>query len=338
MERVSSPGSINAPVTADTPIRIGVSSCLLGERVRYDGGHKRDPFLTGVMGPHVEWVAVCPEFEMGLGAPREPLQLERKNGKIHLVSIETGVDHTKTMERWAKRRLGELDGENLSGYILKSRSPSCGMERVQTREDSGARAGRERGLYAKALIGRFENLPIEEERRLANPNSRENFIECVFAYRRLRQLFGKRWRNRDVVEFQARHKLLLMAHSPRLYRETGRLVAEMADMAERSRQEFRAQYESLFMQAMKARTTRGRHAKVLQHMAGCLTECAGFARREELSRLIEDYSRGLAPLSTPLAVIRRLVRRFGVDYLDNQFYLNPHPKEIVLRDSATFLS
>ena len=323
-------------MTPDTPIRIGVSSCLLGERVRYDGGHKEDHFLTHVMGPHVEWVAVCPEFEMGLGVPREPIQLERKNGQICLVSIETRVDHTKTMERWAKRRLRELDGENLSGYILKSRSPSCGMERVPIQEDNVARAGCERGLYAKALIERFENLPIEEERRLSNPKLRENFIERVFAYRRLRQLFDKRWKNRDVVKFQARHKLLLMAHSPRLYRETGRLVAEMADMAERSRQEFRAQYESLFMQAMKARATRGRHAKVLQHMAGYLTERLGPAQRQELTRLIQDYRRGLAPLSTPLAVIRSLVRRLGadhlVDYLDAQFYLNPHPKEIVLRD------
>ena len=320
-------------MTADDPIRIGVSSCLLGERVRYDGGHKRDHFLTDVMGPHVEWVAVCPEFEMGLGVPREPIQLERKNGKIHLVSIETRVDHTKTMRRWAKQRLGELVREDLSGYILKSRSPSCGIERVQIQEDNGARAGHERGLYAKALIERFENLPIEEERRLADPKLRENFIERVFAYRRLRQLFGKRWKNRDVVEFQARHRLLLMAHSPRLCRETGHLVAIIA---ERGRREFRSQYESLFMQAMKAPATRGRHGKVLQHISGYLKERLGPAQRQELSRLIEDYSRGLAPLSTPLALIRSLARRFGVDYLvdslDDQFYLNPHPKEIVLRD------
>ena len=321
-------------MTADSPIRIGVSSCLLGEEVRYDGGHKRDHFLTDVMGPHVEWVPVCPEFEMGLGVPREPIQLERNNGQISLVSIETRVDHTKTMERWAKQRLRELSREDLSGYILKSRSPSCGMERVQIQEDNGARAGHERGLYAKALIERFENLPVEEEGRLANPKLRENFIERVFAYRRLRRLFDKRWKNRDIVEFQARHKLLLMAHSPRLCRETGRLAAEIA---EGGRPQFRAQYESLFMQAMKARATRGRHAKVLQHISGYLKERLGPAQRQELSRLIEDYRRGLAPLSTPLALIRSLVRRFGVDYLDDQFYLNPHPKEIVLRDSATSL-
>ena len=184
------------------------------------------------------------------------------------------------------------------------------------------------------MIERFENLPVEEEGRLANPKLRENFIERVFAYRRLRRLFDKRWKNRDIVEFQARHKLLLMAHSPRLCRETGCLAAEIA---EGGRPQFRAQYESLFMQAMKARATRGRHAKVLQHISGYLKERLGPAQRQELSRLIEDYRRGLAPLSTPLALIRSLVRRFGVDYLDDQFYLNPHPKEIVLRDSATSL-
>ena len=315
-------------MTADDPIRIGVSSCLLGERVRYDGGHKRDHCLTHVMGPHVEWVPVCPEFEMGLGVPREAIQLQRKNSQIRLVSIETRVDHTKTMRRWAKQRLGELSGENLSGYILKSRSPSCGMERVPIHEDSGARAGRERGLYAKALIERFENLPVEEEGRLANPKLRENFIERVFACHRLRQLFDKRWKNRDVVEFQARHKLLLMSHSPRLCREIGRLAAQIAECP---RKEFRQRYESLFTQAMKTAATPGRHASVLRHMAACLTDRLDPAQRQELSRLIEDYRQGLAPLSTPLGLIRSLVRRIGVDYLNDQFYLNPHPKEIVLR-------
>jgi len=323
-------------VTADDPIRIGVSSCLLGDRVRYDGGHKQDHFLTDVMGPQVEWVPVCPEFEMGLGVPREPIQLERKKGEMRLVSIETHADHTQTMRRWAKQRLRELSRENLSGYILKSRSPSCGMERVQIHEPNGARAGIGRGLYAKALIERFENLPIEEERRLTNPKQRENFIERVFAYRRLRQLFDKRWKNRDVVEFHTQHELLLMAHSPRLYRELGRL---MARIAKHPRKDFRQQYESLFMQAMRARTTRGHHAKVLRRMAGYLTEYVNSAQREKLTRLIEDYRQGLAPLSTPLAVIRSLVRRLGLDYLsldylNDQFYLNPHPKEVVLRDHS----
>ena len=322
-------------MTADTPIRIGVSSCLLGERVRYDGGHKRDHFLTEVMGPHVEWVPVCPEFELGLGAPREAIQLERKNGGIHLVSIETHVDHTRAMRRWAKQRLGQLRSENLSGYILKSRSPSCGMERVPVHEDNGARAGREPGFYAKALIERFANLPVEEEGRLANPKLRENFIERVFAYHRLRQLFDKRWKNRDVVEFHGRHKLLLMSHSARLCHEIGRLAAQLAECP---RKEFRQQYESLFMQTMKTAATPERHASVLRHMAEYLTARLDPAQRQELNRRIEDYRRGLTPLSQPLSLIRSLVQRFGVDYLNDQFYLNPHPKEAVLRDHARSLS
>ena len=316
-------------VTADDPIRIGISSCLLGERVRYDGGHKQDHFLTDVIGRHVEWVAVCPEFEIGLGVPREPIQLERKSGEIRLVSIETRADHTNTMWRWSKRRLDELHSDNLSGYILKSRSPSCGIGRVPIRHENGAREGNGRGLFAKGLLERFESLPVEEETRLANPMQRENFIERVFAYRRLRQLFDGRWRNRDLAEFHTQHELLLMAHSPRLHREIGRVVDQIA---KRPRKEFRQQYESLFMQAMKSRATRRRHAKVLRHVADSFAEQLGPAQIQELGRIIEGYHQGLEPLGTPLASIRILARRFGIHYLEDQVYLNPHPQEVALRD------
>jgi len=318
-------------VSADDRIRIGVSSCLLGERVRYDGGHKRDHFLTEVMGPHVEWVAVCPEFEIGLGVPREPIELERKSGEIRLVSIETRADHTTTMRRWVKRRLGELDQENISGYILKSRSPSCGIGRVQIHEWNGDRSSYGQGLYASALIERFENLPIEEEQFLSNPKQRENFIERAFAYRRLRQLFSGSWRNRDLAEFHIQHELLLMAHSPRLSREIGRVVVQIAN---RPRKEFRLRYESLFMQAMKSATSRRRHAKVLRQIADSFAEQLGPAEAQELGRIIEGYSQGLEPLCTPLASIRILARRIGIHYLEEQVYLNPHPQEVALRDRA----
>ena len=321
-------------MTADDLIRIGISSCLLGERVRYDGGHKQDHFLTDVIGRHVEWVAVCPEFEIGLGVPREPVQLERKSGEIRLVSIETRADHTKTdhtktMLRWSKRRLEELHRDNLSGYILKSRSPSCGIGRVPIRQENGAREGNGRGLFAKGLLERFENLPVEEETRLANPMQRENFIERVFAYRRLRQLFNGRWKNLDVAEFQARHELLLMAHSPRLSREIGRVVDQIANYP---RKEFRQRYESLFMHAMKSAANRRRHAKVLRHIADSLAGQFDAAQTEELDRIIEGYRQGLEPLSTPLASIRILAQRFRIHYLEEQIYINPRPEEAVLRD------
>jgi len=321
-------------VTVHKPIRIGISSCLLGDRVRYDGGHKQDHFLTDVMGPHVEWVAVCPEFEIGLGVPREPIELERKSGEIRLVSIETRADHTKTMQRWAKRRLDELHRENLSGYILKSRSPSCGIGRVPIYLENGAREGNGRGLFASGLLESFENLPVEDEARLATPMHRENFIERVFAYRRLRQLFDGRWKNRDVAEFHVQHELLLMAHSPRLSREIGRVVDQIANYP---RKEFRQHYESLFMQAMKSATNRRRHAKVLRHIADSFAEQLDPAQTNELGRIIEGYSQGLEPLSTLLASIRILARRFGIHYLEEQVYLNPRPEEAALRDRVKSL-
>ena len=321
-------------MTADDPIRIGISSCLLGERVRYDGGHKQDHFLTDVIGRHVEWVAVCPEFEIGLGVPREPIQLEHKSGEIRLVSIETRsdhtkTDHTKTMQRWSKRRLEELYRENLSGYILKSRSPSCGIGRVPIHQENGALEGTGRGLFAKGLLAHFENLPVEEETHLANPMQRENFIERVFAYRRLRQLFNGRWKNLDVAEFHAHHELLLMAHSTRLSREIGRVVDQIANYP---RKEFRQRYESLFMQAMKSAANRRRHAKVLRHIADSLAGQLDAAQTEELGRIIEDYRQGLEPLSTPLAAIRIIAQRFSIHYLQEQLYINPRPEEAVLRD------
>ena len=316
-------------MTVEGPIRIGVSSCLLGERVRFDGGHKRNDFLTEVMGPHVEWVPVCPELEMGLGVPREPIQLERKNGKIRLVSIDTRADRTKTMLGWAKQRLRELDRENLSGYVFKSRSPSCGAARVPIHAPNTARVGYGQGLYARALMERFGNLPIVEDSRLGNPVLRENFIERVFACRWLRRLFDKRWKKRDVMEFHTRHKLLLMSHSPRLCRDIGHLVTQVS---ERPRKEFRRQFESLFMRTMKITPTPGKHTSVLRQIAGYLTDGLDSAQRQELSRLIEDYRRGLEPLSSPLTFIRGLARQFHIECLNNQLYLNPHPKEVVLRD------
>ena len=316
-------------MTVDGPIRIGVSSCLLGERVRFDGGHKGNDFLTEVMGPHVEWVPVCPELEMGLGVPREPIQLERKNGKIRLVSIDTRADRTKTMLGWAKQRLGELDRENLSGYVFKSRSPSCGVAGVPIHAPNAARVGYGQGLYARALMERFGNLPIVEDSRLGNPALRENFIERVFACRRLRRLFDKRWKKRDVTEFHTRHKLVLMAHSPRLQRRIERLAAQIAKSP---REQLRTRYESLFMQTMKVIPTPAKHTEVLKHMAGFLTDRLDSAQKSELGRLIDEYRQDLDSLNQPLARIRCFARRFGVEDLNNQLYLSPDPEEVALRD------
>ncbi len=326
MTCVSADGSIPQP---DPPIRIGISACLLGENVRYDGGHKRDPFLTGVLGDYVEWVSVCPELEMGLGVPREAIQLERKNDLIQLVGTKSRIDHTGTMKQWARGRLAELAKKDLCGYVLKKNSPSCGMERVRVYDKNGAPSRAGRGMFAEALMERFGLLPVEEEGRLQGPKLRENFIERVFAYRRVRNLFAGRWTAGQVVAFHARHKLLLMAHSPQACRELGKLVA---GVKKTPRKAFQDAYERQFMEGMKAIATRGRHTNVLQHMLGYLRDHLDRESTEEIVSLNEDYRLGLEPLVAPVTLIRHYVRRFDIEYLRGQVYLEPHPKELMLRN------
>ncbi len=322
-------GADDGTSPSNPPIRIGISACLLGEAVRYDGGHKRDPFLTGVLAEYVEWVSVCPELEIGLGVPRETIQLERKNDLIRLVGTRSGTDHTNAMKRWSRRRLAELTKEDLCGYVLKKNSPSCGMERVRVYDENGVPSRTGRGLFAEALLERFGSLPVEEEGRLQDAKLRENFIERVFAYRRLRNLFAERWTAGQVVAFHTAHKLLLMAHSPSAYRSLGKLVAAVKKT---DRKEFRAEYERQFMEGMKAIATRGRHTNVLQHMLGYLRGHLDKASTEELAGLVEDYRQGLVPLVVPLTLIRHYVRLLGIEYLQGQAYLEPHPKELMLRN------
>jgi uncharacterized protein YbgA (DUF1722 family)/uncharacterized protein YbbK (DUF523 family) len=316
-------------MTQQRPIRIGVSSCLLGEQVRFDGGHKRDNFLVNVFGPCVEWVPVCPEVEIGLGIPRETVRLERKAGLVRLVAPKSQSDHTKTMRDWAGRRLNQLAREDLSGYVLKSKSPSCGMERVPLYDENGVPAKKGRGLFAEALLEQLGNLPVEEEGRLNDPVLRENFIERVFAYHRLRGAFAGRWRPREAVEFHTAHKFLLMAHSPKHYRSLGRLVADVQALPPK---QFREQYENGFMDAMRLHATVGKHANVLEHMLGYLSDHLDPGARNELVGIIEDYRRRLVPLVVPLTLIRHHVRQQNVAYLSGQLYLEPHPKELMLRN------
>jgi uncharacterized protein YbgA (DUF1722 family)/uncharacterized protein YbbK (DUF523 family) len=313
----------------DTPIRIGVSACLLGSEVRFDGGHKRNEFLVETLGRFVEFVPVCPEVEIGLGTPRESLRLERDGTGVRLIANKSRHDHTAAMNDYSARRTAALATEDLSGYVLKKDSPSCGMERVRVYGKSGMPARDGGGLYARALLKRFPNLPVEEEGRLSDPHLRENFVERVFAYRRLRSFFAARWMIGDLVEFHTVHKLVLMAHSVPAYRELGRLVAQSRSVP---RAVLRERYESVFMDALRKIATSRRHANVLQHMQGYLREHLDDAGRAELAGLIEDYRAGLVPLIVPITLIRHYVRCFGIEYLAAQVYLEPHPKELMLRN------
>jgi len=310
-------------------LRIGISACLLGEEVRFDGGHKRDTFLTDVLGPHVEFVPVCPEVEMGLGTPRETLRLVRQGTSLRMITTRTLIDHTDAMNGWASKRLDTLDHDDLSGYVLKKDSPSCGMERVKTYADETVPRRDGRGLFAAALIARMPLLPVEEEGRLSDPILRENFIERVFAYRRLLDLFRSRWNIGALVAFHTAHKMSLLSHSTTAYNELGRMVAGAQGMP---RAELRSKYCSLFMSTMKVPATRARHTNVLQHMAGHLKKRIDDASRAELAACIDDYRGGLVPLVVPLTLIRHHVRLQPVPYLQGQTYLDPHPRELMLRN------
>jgi uncharacterized protein YbgA (DUF1722 family)/uncharacterized protein YbbK (DUF523 family) len=327
-------------VKVDRP-RIGISSCLLGQPVRFDAGHKRDPFLVETFGEHVEWVPVCPEVEAGFGTPRESMRLVltepqvRERGerydtsKIALILNKQGTDVTEKLRSYSRQKADLLASASLSGYVLKKDSPSCGMERVKvyTPQGPGERAGR--GLFAEALMARLPNLPVEEEGRLGDPRLRENFIERVFAYRRLCLLFAGRWTVGQVVEFHTAHKLTLMAHSPVAYRELGQLVATAKAVP---RQEFATQYQSHFMAALAVIATPKRQANVLQHMFGYFSRYLDEDARTELLGLIEEHRQGRIPLIVPMTLMRHYVRRQNVNYLLGQTYLEPHPRELSLRN------
>jgi len=309
-------------------VRLGVSACLLGERVRYDGGHKRDHFLTEVLDPHVEWVPVCPEVEIGLGVPRPALRLVGRPESPRLVR-EDGADLTGRMRRHAADRVRQLADLGLDGYVLKRASPSCGLLGVRVHGDGGRPDAGGRGIFAAALVRRLPALPVEEEGRLGDAGIRESFIERVFAMARWRAFLRTRPRARDLVAFHAAHELALLAHGPAHHARLGRLVAEARGRLGRERL---AAYGRLLMEALAARATRGRHANVLQHAAGRLERDLDPAGRAELAEAIEDYRRGLVPLVVPLTLVRHHARRLGIAGLAGQVYLNPHPRELLLRD------
>jgi uncharacterized protein YbgA (DUF1722 family)/uncharacterized protein YbbK (DUF523 family) len=311
------------------PIRIGISSCLLGEPVRFDGGHKRDPFLTETFGAFVEWVPICPEVECGFGTPRESMRLVHVDNGVRLLTVRAAVDLTDRMVEYARRRVAALDAEDLSGYVLKKDSPSCGMDRVKIYGTRGVPERSGRGIFAARLVERFPSLPVEEEGRLSDARLRENFIERVFAYWRLRRLFSDRWNLRALVDFHTAHKLILMAHSPEAYRQLGRLVARARGVGGA---DLKRRYTEMFMSALTVIATPRRHTNVLQHMAGYFKECLDASSKAELGTAIDDYRRGLVPLVVPMTLLRHYVRVHRVSYLAGQLYLAPHPKELMLRN------
>ncbi len=310
--------------------RLGISQCLLGDEVRYDGGHKRDPFLTDVLTPFVEWLPVCPEVEAGLGTPREAMHLAGDPDDPQLLTIRTHIDHTATLQAYSQRRVQELRENDLDGYIFKKSSPSCGVYRVKVYTEKGQPSKQGTGIFSAAFQQTFPLLPVEEEGRLSDAVIRENFIERIFSYRRWKTLSQqKRLTRGDVVQFHTIHKYLLLTHSRSHYQELGQLVAKAGQYTPG---ELASHYGTLFMDALKIKATVRKHVNVLQHLSGHLKEQLSAVEREELQETIQDYHRYLTPLAVPLTLIKHYVRILNVPYLVDQVYLNPHPKELMLRN------
>jgi uncharacterized protein YbbK (DUF523 family)/uncharacterized protein YbgA (DUF1722 family) len=305
-------------------IRIGVSACLLGQRVRWDGEHKKDVFVAGLPAPSVRCVPFCPEVEIGLGIPREPIRLERRGGKVRLVGIRSGADHTAAMHRFTRRAARELDRLGLCGFVFKSDSPSCGPSGVPVHGKGGARSRRGRGLFAAGITAALPLLPVEEEGRLRDPRVRESFVERALAYRRLRSFFGGRWTPGDLVRFHAAERLLLLAHDPQACRDLGRLVAAATEAPQ---VDVGGRYRCGFMAAMARLPTRSRHASVLRHAASHLRGLLPGDERAELAAAIEGFRKGRVALAAPITRIRRHAHRHRVASLEGQSYLEPHPIE-----------
>lgn len=310
-------------------IRLGISTCLLGEPVRYDGGHKLDRFLRDTLGEYVQYVPVCPEVECGLGTPRESMHLEGIPQAPRLVTTKTRRDLTERMQSWAQMRVRELEQEELCGFIFKSNSPSSGMERVKISDPNGMPRKIGVGIFAGVFMKHFPLLPVEEEGRLHDPRLRENFIERIFVFRRWREMLRKDKRRNRIIDFHTRHKLLLMSHSPKHYSLMGKLVARAKEM---DLDDLFSQYVALLMEALKLKTTVKKNTNVLQHLMGYFKKRLSADEKQELLELIEYYYQGHFPLIVPITLINHYVRKYDQPYLKSQYYLNPHPVELQLRN------
>lgn len=310
-------------------IRVGVSSCLLGSQVRYDGGHKHDRYITDTLGRFFTFVPVCPEVESGMTIPREAMRLEGDPAAPRLMTRQTRVDKTDLMLRFCRTRVIELAHEGLCGFIFKKGSPSSGLYRVPVHTVSGTGVKNGSGLFAAEVARSFPLLPLEEEGRLNDPDIRENFIERIFSFHRWQSFLRGDTRLGELVSFHTRHKLLLMSHSPVIYRQLGVIVAQGKEMPS---DQLLPLYEELFMKALAQHATVRKHTDVLMHIMGYFKKELSAREKQELLGIIEQYHERLVPLIVPLTLLRHYIGRYDQPYLKDQVYLAPHPAELMLRN------
>ena len=320
--------SQNSLENSADPIRVGISSCLLGQEVRFDGGHKRDSYIMGTLAQFFEFVPVCPEAAVGLGIPRQPIRLVRTDEGVRAVGTkDPSLDPTDALADYGLATAARMT--DVSGYILKNNSPSCGMERVRIYNDKGMPERRGVGIFAAALMDSLPLLPVEEEGRLGDPVLRENFIERVFVYKRWQAMEKQGFTPQGLVAFHSDHKFLILAHNQPVYRELGRLVA---DAGKGDPGDLAMRYISTLMAALRKPATPRQHVNVLQHLMGYLKDKIDAEDRAELVETIEQYRQGLLPLIVPIVLLKHHFRRHPEPYVARQHYLDPHPAELMLRN------
>ena len=309
-------------------IAVGISSCLLGEAVRFDGGHKLDNYITGTLGRYFDFVPVCPEVAIGLPVPRPPIRLVRMDDGVHVRGVkDPSLDVTDKLHAYGRKTAKSLRG--VSGFILKRASPSCGMERVKVYAADGHSVNKGSGAFAEEMMRLQPLLPVEEEGRLGDPGLRENFIMRVFVYHRWQQLVKSRLSAKKLIDFHSDHKYLVMAYSLAAYKRLGKLLANAG------REDIKGlaqEYIEGMMEALRRPATRKQHANVLQHLLGYLKNQLDSEDKAEMLEVIEQYREGVVPLIVPITLLRYHFRRHPHEYIERQVYLMPHPQELMLRN------
>lgn len=311
-------------------MKLGISSCLLGHEVRYNGGHARDLFVINTFAPYVDFVAVCPEVECGMPVPREAIHLVGDVKNPRLMSTKTKIDFTSQMQNWSRKKIAELETEELCGFIFKKGSPSSGLHRIRVYQGEGKQPLRTGiGMFTRAFIEHFPTLPVEDEGRLHDPALREHFIEKIFIMQRWRQLIKTKFSRHALIDFHTHHKLIFLAHNQVKYRLMGKFIAQIAEFELETAYQ---QYFTLMATLLNFKTTPKKHVNVLMHMLGYFKKELTSLEKQEMLDLINRFSEGLLPLIVPITMFKHYIQKYDKEYLAKQHYVEPHPLELKLRN------
>ncbi|MFT5219749.1 MAG: hypothetical protein ACI9LO_001867 [Planctomycetota bacterium] len=311
-----------------TLIPVGISSCLIGERVRFDGGHKQSRYIMDTLGEYFEFRSFCPEMAIGMGVPRQPIRLINDQQRVEAVGVkDTSINVTDQLLQIADQQRGWH--QQMFGYIVKKGSPSCGMERVKIYVNGNPQQ-QGGGLYTQTMMENFPNLPVEEEGRLGDLRLRENFIKRVFTYKRWQDMVDQGLGWGALTDFHARHKLILYSHNQDLGRQLGK---ELSVAREQPIEDFAAHYLANLMTILKITAKPANHVNVLEHIRGYLKHELDKDDKQELSESIENYRLGLLPLIVPITLLRHHFRKHPNDYIERSYYMQPHPGELMLLNS-----